>query len=974
MANDPNGPDANPPETWLSRAVSRFTTRFGPGVFIMWLVRRATGPWWGVRYVLRILWACRASMLSVAIGGALIALTDQARDIVIASAIAKDGIPSKIGLIATMLAWAAVSWYWARVTLNFSFTLPALDADLSTLEGAPASWRKPLAWAIGVVAIAVVVMAAWIGRGTAAAAVFAIVALIVAFWTAQGIHADRPQRWQRWWRQHMPRMLGSIAIFCVAVAFWNAHNVYSDADDSNAGMFAYWAGGFVLLAVAFYVAVARRTQWLRSAAEWLPAWIGQYLLLQPDVTHDRLRDYANPIAVGFLVSSLILSPVLFLWFAYDPVGASGFFGGAVRAILFGLATLVPTLSALVLLSARSRLPLVGATISWMALSGTLAGDNHDVRTLDRVGERQRLDRVFVDWWKANAEPRLTTTVAPGVPAVPPMVVVATAGGASRAAYWTSQVLGEIAIREPNFTDRLFLISGVSGGSLGAVAFRSQVTAHREAGGGSLMRADTPKLSYGLLTRDFLTPAMAVGLYVDLPLHAFPWWRRPDRAAALEKAWETAWRAAMQDPKHATFSWEDGFAATFAGNTKSHPSPAWPILMLNGSSVEKGKRVITSNVRIHTPGVGSDNPAGRLNRYDALDILGKDIRISTAVTMSARFPVIAPTGGMRYVSYDANGQPVGGQMEMRVTDGGLYENFGAATADEMLRYIVERRRDTQPDPDRRDLTERPVWPVVILISSDPSLDPLDKQTGTGRKAVADCAAVGGERTPKPALQPGNTWEECPTDGRKTALSLIDPVLSLYSGRTARGEGAASALFQRVTENRVAIRDRVLQNIKAAAGVGDKETATAQAWERLATNGLVEDFFHFRQCRVPKRKGPTMSWHDSPAAWGAMDVMLGLRPDPETGVLDPCGNAGEFFRLCVRLTVVSGVFSKPPGDKALEEAATDECASRWPKPKDWTCDRPKGADNKVCGFWTRPVVTSQSAPIPRGSDVKPAATPK
>jgi hypothetical protein len=107
---------------------------------------------------------------------------------------------------------------------------------------------------------------------------------------------------------------------------------------------------------------------------------------------------------------------------------------------------------------------------------------------------------------------------------------------------------------------------------------------------------------------------------------------------------------------------------------------------------------------------------------------------------------------------------------------------------------------------------------------------------------------------------------------------------------------------------------------------------------------------------------------------MDIMLGLKADPETGILDPCGNAGEFFRLCVRLTVVSGAFSKPPGDVALEEAATDECALRWPKPKDWKCDRPKDADNKVCGFWTREPAASQSAPIPRGSDVKPAIAPK
>ena len=81
-------------------------------------------------------WACRAQLLSVAIGGGLIALTDQARDIVIASAAGKEGLGNKLGLIATMLFWASVSWYWARVTLNFSFALPAVDARRARMERA----------------------------------------------------------------------------------------------------------------------------------------------------------------------------------------------------------------------------------------------------------------------------------------------------------------------------------------------------------------------------------------------------------------------------------------------------------------------------------------------------------------------------------------------------------------------------------------------------------------------------------------------------------------------------------------------------------------------------------------------------------------------------------------------------------------------------------------------------------------------
>src|SRR6185312_7102625 len=116
----------------------------------------------------------------------------------------------------------------------------------------------------------------------------------------------------------------------------------------------------------------------------------------------------------------------------------------------------------------------------------LFGDNHDARTcraLAAVGkaceEKDYADRPFVRdvfraWHDANS--RITRPMdGQGTSAVaPPMIVVATAGGASRAAYFTTQVLGEIASREENFAERLFLMSGVSGGSLGATVFRSLV--------------------------------------------------------------------------------------------------------------------------------------------------------------------------------------------------------------------------------------------------------------------------------------------------------------------------------------------------------------------------------------------------------------------------------------------------------------------------------------------------------------------
>lgn len=865
-----------PTPTWLSRFMEWLELGFWPTARLIWLVRTCLiGPWWALRDPMRVTWACRAPALSVVIGGGLIAMTDQARDIVIASAINEGGFWGKVGLVATMLMWASVSWYWARITLNFTFALAPVDADAEA-------------------------------------------------WTQ--LSEDQRQR-RRAWRAilitQVPRMIGVVAIFAVAWSFHSAAEIYALAPDpSKAATFRSWADGFLILAIAFYSLVAARTPILTLLLGREPLFESDLppnrlreILVPGLAEYTRLRQYANPVTATFVVGSAVLSPLMFAWYVLDPVGISTIFGGPVRAVLFGLATLVPTVSILALLSARLRFPVLGGVILWMAISGSLAGDNHDVRTLNDVAERQHIDVVFEAWWAANA--KTTKAVAPGVTA-PPAIFVATAGGASRAAYWTAQVLGEIAAREPHFHDRLFLISGVSGGSLGAATFRSQVTAHRTGPAEPLIKgaADASKT---FLKADFLTPAMASGLYVDLPLHAFPWARFDDRAAALEKAWEEAWAATFLAKVKGMPSWESGFISTFAGK---QGDPPWPILMLNGTSVEKGKRIVTTNVRLHTRPVGrNEDLSGRLNRYDAFDILGKDIRISTAVTMSARFPVVSPTGGMRTKALAVDGKPAGTatrfEFTTRVTDGGLYENFGAATADEALRYVVERRSDTRPDISGR--VKRPVWPIVIVISSDPSLDPLDTTTLTSHPSIADCPGIAGIAKPQPRPQPGNNWRECPTDGQDRAAILVDPLLSLYTGRTARGEAAATALLDRIMENRRVIRDNLADEIRAANDTADSVTQNimiAEMRKRLATEGPA-DFFHFRQCRVFGRKSPTMSWHDSGEAWSAMDAMKGMTGE------DPCGNGAEFRRLCVRLRLLTG--------EAVDAAAAlDKCLEAgWPK---------------------------------------------
>ena len=64
----------------------------------------------------------------------------------------------------------------------------------------------------------------------------------------------------------------------------------------------------------------------------------------------------------------------------------------------------------------------------------------------------------------------------------PVIFVATAGGGSRAAYWTAAVLGKLEDDSGGaFSKHLIAISGVSGGSLGAGIFRSLLASKKPIG-------------------------------------------------------------------------------------------------------------------------------------------------------------------------------------------------------------------------------------------------------------------------------------------------------------------------------------------------------------------------------------------------------------------------------------------------------------------------------------------------------------
>src|SRR5262249_12010535 len=210
--------------------------------------------------------------------------------------------------------------------------------------------------------------------------------------------------------------------------------------------------------------------------------------------------------------------------------------GRVVLVPLVLGAWVPLLSYLTSLSYRMCIPVL-TSIVVVAVISSWFYDAYRVRVLPGAGGAEvplTMDGAVALWQKRNN--------CDGAPSkCPPPIIVAAAGGASRAAFTMASTLGLLmdatcipAARAPNqpplpcgghptFSDRVFAISAVSGGALGAGMFVAALRVHQEAPNGKAAPCrdasgfwfrQSPtnwrECMQALLSDDFLSPAI-IGL-------------------------------------------------------------------------------------------------------------------------------------------------------------------------------------------------------------------------------------------------------------------------------------------------------------------------------------------------------------------------------------------------------------------------------------------------------------------------------
>lgn len=250
----------------------------------------------------------------------------------------------------------------------------------------------------------------------------------------------------------------------------------------------------------------------------------------------------------------------------------------------------------------------------------------------------------------------------------PIYFVLADGGASRSGYWAASVLSRLHDQSNGkFSRHLFCLSGASGGSVGNGAFFCMLLPSNKSS------PSFQNVTTEYLRTDFLTFTLARMLGPDIARFIFPLpWVR-DRATALEYAVQ----------KGGSFNnvLRENFSGTLSQYIPSRDSLIdVPILCINTTRMQDGQPGIITNIKPDSLIFG--------HRVDVLGILppGKDMKLSTAVVMGARFPYVSPAG--RIVEH----RP--GQKNKKKTrvhyfvDGGYFDNSGAGFVHEM---IAELRR-------------------------------------------------------------------------------------------------------------------------------------------------------------------------------------------------------------------------------------------------------------------------------------------
>ncbi len=337
----------------------------------------------------------------------------------------------------------------------------------------------------------------------------------------------------------------------------------------------------------------------------------------------------------------------------------------------------------------------------------------------------------------------------------PLVVLTLAGGGIQAAAWPLQALARLenqfhnkgGVTQP-LHDSVVLISGVSGGSVGAMYYTEACTqtsdkAFTNAAAAAKTSSLCPLVSASLRDDSIKTvaPVLLARPYGFSVLR--------DRGLALERTFRTA---ALKHDLHAL---ADASLSGWSRDALKKELPlknCRPALIMNATVVENGKRMAFSTVPCSRELPGA---------VEFTSLYHADIGIATAARLSSTFPFISPaarpilaSGGVRdsgpmpdawvMPGPDYDDQFPKGGSYLHLVDGGYFEVSAVAGAMAWLTEACEQLADLgkyydpdtsqpadAPGPDGQPLYEFPRKLAILQLSGFPVPDPQsDKAVDAG----------------------------------------------------------------------------------------------------------------------------------------------------------------------------------------------------------------------------------------------------
>ena len=458
-------------------------------------------------------------------------------------------------------------------------------------------------------------------------------ALSVWYWSRVLLDADRanetPTPLYEKWSDWLPRVAGVMTLLLPGIAF------LSVPQPRVAGSLTTRLGWIcIVLSGVFLAFVYGRRKLTPGRA----------------TTSFKPSDLSTPSLVVLALSALS-TVAMFRWLAFYPLTSGEQFGAVALLAIVGANTVF--FGAVAVFFTRSRrIPLEFIALA-CAAAFSYWNDNHYVELKTLAPGRPELRQVFDTWLAGHAG--VAANQSPSTTASPPtpVIVAAAEGGGIRAAYWTSLVLHKLAEdRDLGFANRLFAISNVSGSSFGSAVYaglRQDLT-------DTSSRRTTAN---AILRERFLAPMVAklvtgdiAQWFLPFPVPAF------DRSTAMEDGFADAYRR---------FTSRSSMDMDF---TIFRPEGATdvPVLILNSTSVQTGRRVVTSPY----PWSPDSN-----DRLDFHELTKQDVSVATAVHNTARFPYISAAGRLRSTN---------GEYLEHVVDGGYFENTGAETLLDVIEHL------------------------------------------------------------------------------------------------------------------------------------------------------------------------------------------------------------------------------------------------------------------------------------------------